>query len=151
MSDEEANISIDDLAETSAERPDKYDFSNRRVMLIEDDETLSDLMKAQFRVHGGELIHLASGQGALEKIREAKPEVILLDILLPNQNGFEILKAMRNDPELKDIKVIVVSNLDSEEDLAQAKQLGVEEYLVKSTIVTSEIVDKTWQSLNPIG
>ena len=125
----------------------KYDFSGREILLVEDDETLSELIKTQFKLYGCELSHLSSGQGAVNKIKEIKPEIILLDILLPNQNGFDILEEIRNDPEVKDIPVIIISNLDSEQDLDQAKKLGVRDYLIKSTIVTEEIAEKVKEIL----
>ncbi len=97
---------------------------------------VNELIKAGF-----DTTNAKTGGEAIAMFKKAKPDLILLDLLLPDQHGFDVLAAIRRDPEGRDIKVIVLSNLSEDRDKERAKQLGVVQYLVKANNSLPEIVE----------
>ena len=88
------------------------------------------------------MIHAKDGETALSLIEENKPDIILLDILLPGMNGFEILEAFKKNPKVQDIPVILLSNLGQDSDIEKGKALGANRFLVKATLTLDEIIDQ---------
>jgi len=119
----------------------------KKILLIEDDQFLIDIYKEKLEKEGFEVFVLCDGTKVLKKTKELKPDLILLDIVLPNQNGWEILKALKEDVEVKDIPVIILSNLAQEEEIQKGLALGAVKYLVKSQYVPSEIVEEIKRAL----
>lgn len=113
-----------------------------RILIIEDEEALARVIKEKFDKEGYESVIVEEGEEALSKARQFKPDVILLDLLLPQRNGFEILQDLKIDPELKTAPVIVLSNLGEDENIKRAILLGAADYFVKTQHPISEVVEK---------
>ncbi len=108
-------------------------LSGKRIMWVEDDTTLSDIMDRWLKRYNIKVYRTTSGSEALEMVRKAKPDILLLDILLPDINGFEVLESIKSDDYLKDIPVILFSNLNHKEDIDKGYKLGASRFMVKST------------------
>jgi len=113
------------------------------ILVVEDDKFLLTLLAEKLKREGLLVVSAENGQEALVKMKEEpRPHVILLDLLLPILDGFEVLRMMQGDPELKRIPVVVLSNLGQEEDIRRAKSFGVKDYMVKAYFTPSEIIQK---------
>ena len=112
----------------------------QKALLIEDDLFMGDLMIQALQKAGFEVAVAKSGTEGVEKFKEAAPDIILLDIILPDQNGFETLRQIRRLPGGPEAKVLVLSNLTREAQLEEAKRLGVVDYLVKANFSLDEII-----------
>jgi len=112
------------------------------VLLVEDDKLLRDILAMKLSKESYKILHALDGESALKTIEEHKPDVVLLDIILPGINGFEVLKRMQENPESKKIPVIFVSNLGQQEDIDRAKALGGVDFYVKANFTADEIVQK---------
>ena len=111
------------------------------VLVVEDDTFLRDLVSQKLQHEQVVLLQAGSGEEALEILKRAqKPEIILLDLVLPGISGFDTLAKIKADESLKDIPVIILSNLGQEKDLAEAKRLGSAGFMVKVNFSPSEIV-----------
>lgn len=113
------------------------------VMLIEDDPFLHKIMTEQLQEDSSfDVVSCVDAETALQKLPNKKPDLILLDLLLPGMNGYEFLEKIKATPEWKDIPVVILSNFGQEEDIQRAKQLGAIEFLVKAHYVPEEIISK---------
>ncbi|MEK7494324.1 MAG: response regulator [Patescibacteria group bacterium] len=122
----------------------------KRILLAEDDEFISDVYTRKFTKEGFDVDLAMNGEQALQKAREHKPDIILLDLIMPVKDGFETLKELKADPGLKDIRVIVLSNLSQDEDRAEVRALGAVDYCVKAQVSFGEMVDKIKLHLAPV-
>lgn len=123
--------------------------SNKKILLVEDDQTLSETYTERFTAEGFELKSAKNGEEAMALALAFKPDLILLDIMMPKVSGFDVIDILRNTPETADIKIIVLSALGQQEDIDKAKSLGADDYLVKSQVVLADIVDRVRQHLEP--
>lgn len=123
-------------------------MEGKKVMIIEDDDFLRSLVVTKLQKENFTVATNADGSNALESIRSEKPDIVLLDLMLPAISGFDILKDVRNDGEMKDTKVIIFSNLGDEEDIKKGDELGVTDYLVKSNFTLDELVEKIKTALS---
>lgn len=110
------------------------------VMWIEDDQFLSDLISRKLAKQGCKLMFAGTGEDALKMLETQTPDIILLDILLPGINGFDVYEHMKTVDRLKNIPVIVLSNFSQQSQIDHAKQLGAARFLVKATIVLDDLV-----------
>jgi len=123
-------------------------IKNAKILIVEDDAMLVGFLREKLEKEGMTNLEIAIyAEEALEKIGKEKPDIILLDLILPKKDGFELLEEIRDKPETKDIPVIVVSNLTSTEDKQRARELGIEDFLVKSECDPGEVVRKTVEVL----
>jgi CheY-like chemotaxis protein len=116
-----------------------------KILLVEDDAILVEMYQAKFELEGHEVRIATNGEECLTILREFEPELILLDILMPKLNGFHVLKEIKKQPKLRQIPVILLTNLgQAEVDMNQelAKALGVSDYLIKSHHTPDEVVAK---------
>jgi len=113
-----------------------------QIMLVEDDGFLSSLMKTKLEKSGMSVRLVVDGEQALETLKTFKPNLILLDLILPKKSGFEVLEAIQADPNINQIPVIILSNLGQESDVEKGKQLGAVEYYVKAKTSIDELVNK---------
>ncbi len=118
-----------------------------KILLAEDDKFLATAMSDKLGREGFEVLHSANGVQALELARSGSPDLILLDLIMPQKTGFEVLAELKLDPKLKKIPVIILSNLGQESDIEKAKSLGAVDYLVKSDVQMKEVVEKIKQVL----
>ena len=114
------------------------------ILLVEDDPLFVDMYKTAFQAAGHVVEFAFDGEAGLAKLKEMgqKPSVVLLDVMMPKMNGIEMLKAMKEDPTLKSIPVIFLTNLSGEEDTRHALEHGAVTYLVKSQYMPKEVVQK---------
>jgi DNA-binding response OmpR family regulator len=113
----------------------------RKILIIEDDSFLQGLEANKLRKSDYEVITASTGEEAMEKINEEGIELILLDLILPKFDGFEILQKIRQTEKLKALPVIVFSNLAEEKDVKKAESLGATDFMVKSNFTLDELVE----------
>ncbi|MDD5626803.1 MAG: response regulator [Patescibacteria group bacterium] len=115
-----------------------------KIVLIEDDAILRDLCLIKLQKENFTVITAIEGQEGLHKIEEEKPDVVLLDIILPGMDGFEVLKRMRalQNKAVAKTPVILLTNLGQENDIKKGEALGAEDYIIKANSTTEEIIDK---------
>ena len=124
--------------------------SKIKVLVAEDDRFLSSLLKAKLEKEGFMVKIAYDGEEATSMLKEFKPDVMILDLIMPKISGFEFLEYISVDPQFNQIPVIVLSNLGQETDIERAKQLGVDDYFVKSQISIEDVV-KAVQNLVVVG
>ena len=112
------------------------------VLIIEDDLSLAKVLQTKLVASQYNVMTVADGEKAIELLGSVVPTVILLDIMLPKKNGLEVLEWMMSQPALKDVSVVVISNLGNEKDIQSALELGAKEYIVKANASLAQIVDK---------
>lgn len=120
----------------------------KKILIIEDDYFLVEACKTKFENAGYTVESAQNGEEGLEKISDYKPDLILLDLLMPIMDGFEVLKKLKQDDNTKDIPVMMITNLWQEDDRDQALALGATDYVVKSNIALNELVQKVDKLVN---
>lgn len=120
-----------------------------KILLAEDDIQLIDMYEKKFELEGFEVVVAEDGEKTLKVINEEKNklDVILLDIMMPNLNGIEVLKRVRENPETKDIMIIILTNLDNESTIEEVYRYGVTEFMVKAELTPMQVVDKVKELL----
>lgn len=120
----------------------------KNILLVEDDKFLSRMYVEKLSQEDGLNVQAVElGRQALEQIKKTKPDLILLDILLPDINGVQILKIIREDNNLKSIRVLMLTNLNEKDYINEALSLGVDGYLIKAHFTPNEVLDKIKQIL----
>lgn len=114
----------------------------KKILIVEDDEFLRTLNAKRLETEGFEVSVAVDGSEALTKLTELKPDLVFLDLLLPNVDGFEVLTKIKQDEATKDIPVIVFSNLGQPEDIERAKQLGADDFMVKANFTLDDVIEK---------
>ncbi|MCD6233222.1 response regulator [bacterium] len=112
----------------------------KSILLAEDDPFLIDIYRRRLEDSGFKVIAAKDGLAVLKKLQQGKFGLLILDIVLPNMDGWEILENIRKNAKLNNLKVIVLSNLGQESDVIKAKKLGVAKYLIKAHYTPSEVV-----------
>ncbi|MCA9348302.1 response regulator [Candidatus Saccharibacteria bacterium] len=115
---------------------------SRRILLVEDDEGLAQVYTSRLEIDGFDVRRVPNGEDALAAAVEYKPDLILLDIMMPKVNGFDVLDILRNTPETTNVKVIMLTALSQDADKQKAQDMGVDDYIVKSQVVIADVVDK---------
>jgi CheY-like chemotaxis protein len=113
-----------------------------KIVLAEDDKFISRAYKDGLTRAGYLVVPAMDGAEALVKVRETIPDIILLDLIMPVKNGFEALEEIKADPSIKNIPVIVLSNLGQESDIDKARTLGAADYMIKSNFSMQEVIEK---------
>ena len=126
---------------------EKNDKKNYKILLVEDDTFLSGMYVSKLDMEGFETILASEGKQGLKLVKEEEPDLVLLDIILPKMDGFEILKEIKKDKKTKDIPVILLTNLGQKKDVDKAFELGAVDYLIKAHFMPSEVVDKIKKTL----
>lgn len=111
----------------------------KKVLIVEDDTLLSSLLSRKLS-ETYEILYAPTGEAAFDILSKNTPDLILLDIVLPGINGFEVLQRIKADPKTSGIHVVILSNLSQEEDVARGKQLGADQFVVKVSLTLDEIV-----------
>ena len=122
--------------------------NNRKVLIVEDDKFLLRAYTTRMKKEGFEILEANDGNEAMEQVKNNTPDVILLDIIMPNKDGFAFLEELRADEEHKDIPVFIISNLGQAADIQRAKDLGIEDYFVKADIAIADVVEVVENFLN---
>ncbi len=113
-----------------------------KILLIEDDSFLVEMYTTKFELEGFDVVSAEDGQKGLDMVKKEKPDIILLDILMPKMDGFAVLDALKKDKALADIPVILLTNLGQKEDVKKGFEKGAVGYLIKAHFMPSEVVDK---------
>jgi len=112
------------------------------ILIVEDEEILRKVLKEKFEENDYSVVLAMDGEAAINLARKYKPQLILLDLILPKKDGFEVLKDLKSDFELKHIPVIILSNLGQDEGIKKAFDLGAIDYIIKTQHPVNEIVEK---------
>ena len=116
--------------------------TKKKILLVEDDEALAAVYRSRLELEGFETLEVNNGERALSAAVEFKPDLILLDVMMPKISGFDVLDILRNTPETANIRVIMLTALSQPKDKEKAQSLGVDDYLVKSQVVIGDVVER---------
>lgn len=122
-----------------------------RVVLVEDEEVLLEVLESKLKKEGFEVFSAKDGMAGLDLIKAIRPDIILLDVVMPRMDGFEVLEHLREDAELTKIPVIIISNSGQDVEIGRALALGVKDYLVKAEFDPQEVLDKIRGQLKEMG
>ena len=114
----------------------------KRILLVEDDDALASVYQTRLQAEGFDVQRVPNGEDALAQTLQYRPDLILLDVMMPKVSGFDVLDILRNTPETVNIKVIMLTALSQDSDKERAKNLGVDDYLVKSQVVIADVVER---------
>ncbi len=120
----------------------------KRILLVEDDDALANVYLTRLQAEGFDVRRVGNGEDALASARSYQPDLVLLDVMMPKVSGFDVLDILRNTPETANLKVIMLTALSQESDQERAKTLGADDYLVKSQVVISDVIDRIRQHLD---
>jgi PleD family two-component response regulator len=120
-----------------------------KIVLVEDDQFIIDMYKIKL-ASDFDLKVALDGKDGLDLIRQFKPDLVLLDIILPRLDGFEVLEEMKKDPDLKDIPVLLLTNLGQRDNIRRGLRLGALDYIIKAHYTPGEVAEKIKQVLEQI-
>jgi len=119
----------------------------KKILFIEDDSALQKTLGDTLRQEGYNLISALDGEIGLRMVQKENPDLVLLDLILPKLDGFEVLQRLKEDPKTKGIPIIILTNLERMEDIDRALELGASTYLVKANYTLEEVVEKVKKTL----
>ena len=120
---------------------------NPKIIIVDDDPKLCELYKSVFSAQGYQVSVAQNGEAALAKITKEKPDLVLLDIMMPNIHGLHILDIIKATPEVEDTKVIMLTALSDESTRTKAKEYGAIDFIVKSESTMADILERVQQAL----
>jgi DNA-binding response OmpR family regulator len=112
----------------------------KKILLVEDDKALANVYTSRLQLEGFDVKHVLNGEDALSTALEYKPDLIVLDAMMPAIPGFDVLDILRNTPETMNMRIIMLTALSQDKDKELAKKLGADDYLVKSQVVIGDVV-----------
>lgn len=115
---------------------------NKKIMVVEDDPFVMDIYCTKLNQDGYEILRAENGAEAVKKLEEETPDLVLLDIIMPYVDGLQVLRKIKADEKLKNIPVILLTNLSQKEDINEGLGLGADDYLIKSHFTPSEVLEK---------
>ena len=118
------------------------DSKRKTVLIVEDADNLANVYITRLQAEGFNAKRVPNGEEALSAALASRPDLILLDVMMPKVSGFDVLDILRNTPETADVKIIMLTALSQEADKDRAKSLGVDDYLIKSQVVIADVVDR---------
>ena len=116
--------------------------AKRKILIVEDDVALSGVYRSRLEMEGFDIKEVNNGEEALSAAVDFKPDLILLDAMMPKISGFDVLDILRNTPATANIRIIMLTALSQPKDKERAESLGVDDYLVKSQVVIGDVVDR---------
>lgn len=114
--------------------------SKKKILLVEDDTALAAVYRARLELEGFDIREVNNGEDALSATLEYKPDLILLDAMMPKISGFDVLDILRNTPETINVRIIMLTALSQPKDKERAEGLGVDDYMVKSQVVIGDVI-----------
>ena len=114
----------------------------KRILFVEDDDALAGVYLVRLQAEGFDVKRVANGEDALATAISYHPDLVLLDVMMPKVSGFDVLDILRNTPETANLKIIMLTALSQDSDRKRAEALGVDEYLVKSQVVITDVIDR---------
>ena len=116
---------------------------SKTILIVEDDTILRDLISQKLQKENNyEIVEAIDGEEGLKKAREKKPDIVLLDLILPGMDGFGVLEQIKKDPKTAKIPVVILSNLGQKEEIEKGMKLGATDFLIKAHFTLSEIIEK---------
>jgi two-component system phosphate regulon response regulator PhoB len=112
-----------------------------KILLVEDDTNLREIYSARFSAEAYDVITASDGEEALATAVRERPDLIILDVMMPKISGFDVLDILRSTPETKDTKVIMMTALSQDTDKQRGESLGVNQYLIKSQVTLEDVVN----------
>ncbi len=128
------------MSEVVSANTDKKLSQKKKILWVEDDRLIGNILEKKILSSGFDLTHVKDGEGAIQALKTLKPDVIVVDLILPGMNGFEILEAFRSIDNIKDVPRMVLSNLSKVTDIDKAKSLGASKYLVKASTSLEQVI-----------
>ena len=119
-----------------------------KILLVEDDPFLLDMYSTKFKDVGFNIVIAQDGEMAITKAKEEIPDLVLLDVVLPKKDGFEVLKTLKSDSATAGIPVILLTNLGLDSDVKRGLELGAQSYIIKAHFTPTEVVAKVKEVLN---
>ena len=119
----------------------------KKILIIEDEKLLRDLLQNRLIKEGYEVSTAEDGEQGLKMMEKDKPDLILLDIIMPKKSGFEVMEEMQDDPELKNILIVIISNSGQPVEIDKAKKLGAKDWLIKTEFDPQEVIEKVKQQI----
>lgn len=116
--------------------------------MVEDDDALASVYQTRLQAENFDVKRVNNGEDALAATLEYKPDLVLLDVMMPKVSGFDVLDILRNTPETTNVKVIMLTALSQDADKEKAERLGVDDYLVKSQVVIADVIERIKQRLD---
>ena len=116
--------------------------NKRKILLVEDDVFMLELLSDKLRKSGFEVSVAVDGEECMKVLQSIRPDLVLLDIVMPKVDGLDVLRRMKGSPDLSGIPVIVLSNLGQKEEVERAMDLGAKDYIIKANFTAGEIVEK---------
>lgn len=121
--------------------------ARKKILLVEDDEVLASVYRARLEMEDFEVMEVHDGEQALTAALKYRPDLMILDAMMPKISGFDVLDILRNTPETMNLQIIMLTALSQESDRERAEKLGVDEYLVKSQAMISDVIEKVREHL----
>ncbi|PIS38812.1 MAG: response regulator [Candidatus Nealsonbacteria bacterium CG08_land_8_20_14_0_20_43_11] len=121
----------------------------KKILIIEDETIMLNLLRRKLLGDGYEVYSAGDGEEGLEKMKEVKPDLVLLDIVMPKLSGIEVLERLQTEKEIKDIPIIVISNSGQPVEIDKAKKLGAKDWLVKTEFDPREVREKVEKQIGP--
>ena len=125
-------------SDTTSDQP----LHPKRILFVEDDDALAGVYLVRLQAEGFDVKRVSNGEDALAAATTFHPDLILLDVMMPKLSGFDVLDILRNTPATANIKIIMLTALSQESDRKRAENMGVDEYLVKSQVVITDVIDR---------
>ena len=151
MANAKYTVIIADYDAVSRKNRENMDLKNKimkTILLVEDDKFLIDIYTKQLSRSGYNVLVASDGESALNKIKEINPDLVMLDIILPKMSGWEVLRTAREDLNLKDLKVVILSALSQKEDLEKGEKYGAVRYLSKADNTPSQVAEEVKKILS---
>ena len=114
----------------------------QRILLVEDDDALASVYTTRLQAEGFDIRRVNNGEEALATAMSYHPDLVVLDVMMPKVSGFDVLDILRNTPETANLKIIMLTALSQDSDQERAKSLGADDYLVKSQVVISDVIER---------
>jgi two-component system alkaline phosphatase synthesis response regulator PhoP len=140
--EEESSNSLRSLEEVINQKEDTASLEGKKIVWVEDDKFLKDIISRKLSKTKCILFNINNGEEALKIIDRELPDIVMLDIMLPGMDGFEVLRKIKYGSKTKEIPVILVSNLGQAEDIEKAQSLGADKFIIKAHFTLSEIIDQ---------
>lgn len=116
--------------------------AKKKILLVEDDTALANVYVSRLQLEGFDVRHVQNGEDALSTAIDYKPDLIVLDAMMPKISGFDVLDILRNTSQTANVRIIMLTALSQAKDRERAEQLGVDDYLVKSQVVIGDVVSR---------
>jgi len=114
----------------------------KKILIVEDDKFLRELIAQKLIKEGYNIVEAVDGEKGIKSVKDEKPDLVLLDLILPGIDGFEVLSKIKEDPVLSQVPVIILSNLGQKDDIERGLKIGAADYLIKAHFTPGEIIEK---------